>query len=818
MLKNFCSKQRYPEEKGGNRMKKGESGDTRQMDAVRFLPDCLRGLTEKQVRARLEQGLYLGENGGLGTGKRKRAAPFLPQFWLLSLASAAFLLASGASWAAALPLAAPLASFLLSRASALAVRLAGRRIRQEDAPVQVVREGCASFLPAAGLVLDDIVLLESGSRVRAGCVIRTGLCQADESSLTGESVPVRKGKGDRLAAGSLLVSGRVRAQTDRTGEGGNPPAGEKEKGGAEASPAAAGLRHIGTAAAAFFLLAGVFALCQRMLFPDSFPARAAAAAWALAGALPQGLALLACLAETLLAFRLAAGGVLAQEPGQAQALAGAQVLCLDKTGVLTQGEMELECFVPLAPVPQKELSCAAAALAPLCRRDAAAALQAGGPPAPGWAPEQSAAFSAVRGWCGAFFPGRGSYILGEAGRILSGRRRRLEEKAARHEAQGFQVFLLARSPQPLSGRDLPAGLLPLALVLLREKLREGAAETFSCFAARGTAVKIVSGDRAAAAVLAAKRAGLPGAENSADLSALATEEAVEEAAGRYTVFGSAAPWQKQALVRAWRKKGLRTAVVGDGDNDAPALAEGGCAAAMACGSGAARDKAGLLLRGPGLGGLLRAAEAGRRAYWQVRRPAALFLANGLFSAVAALCALALPQAAVPSPAQLALAGLFTVWIPALALALAPCPDSPPEDFLPGVLWEALPGGISMAAGQLALLSVSRFLGLSQGQGEELAMMLQIVSGLMVLFHLGRPLSSLRATLCLCLGALALLTAALFPSLFFPAPLTLPMALALPLLLAFSAAACGCAYALAGRVRGRGLREGAAPARTKNPPA
>ena len=219
-------------------MKKGESGDTRQMDAVRFLPDCLRGLTEEQVRARLEQGLYLGENGGLGTGKRKRAAPFLPQFWLLSLASAAFLLASGASWAAALPLAAPLASFLLSRASALAVRLAGRRIRQEDAPVQVVREGCASFLPAAGLVLDDIVLLESGSRVRAGCVIRTGLCQADESSLTGESVPVRKGKGDRLAADSLLVSGRVRAQTDRTGKAGDPPAGEKEKGGAEASPAA----------------------------------------------------------------------------------------------------------------------------------------------------------------------------------------------------------------------------------------------------------------------------------------------------------------------------------------------------------------------------------------------------------------------------------------------------------------------------------------------------------------------------------------------------------------------------------------------------
>ena len=436
--------------------------------------------------------------------------------------------------------------------------------------VRVIRDGAPRDIAVADLVAGDLVDLRAGDQLVADGVVRASASlEADESLLTGESEPVGKRAGDRLLSGSFVVAGSGGYQA--TGVGAEAYARQLAAQARRFAPVRSELmdginrilRYVTWAigpVAVLLVISGWHA-------HGNVRQVASGTVAALVGMVPQGLVLLTSVAFGVAAVTLARRRVLVQQLPAVEGLARVDVVCLDKTGTLTDGTIAFDSLIRLDG--QAAAEAALGALADDEHRNATlAAVGQAFPPPEGWPRQAAVPFSSARKWSAASFAGHGTWVLGAPEMVLpSGQQEQLSQ-AAGLAASGRRVLVLARAAGPLDGESLPQGLQAAAFVLLAEQLRSDAAEAIAYFAAQGVALKVISGDSPLTVSAVAARAGLPHADRPADARDLPEDPA---ALGRLlekrSVFGRVSPQQKQAMVTALQARGHTVAMTGDGVND-----------------------------------------------------------------------------------------------------------------------------------------------------------------------------------------------------------------------------------------------------------
>lgn len=637
---------------------------------------------------------------------------------------------------------------------------------------RVIRGGAELEIPTAEIVKDDLMILAAGDQICADATVTEGFCEADESLLTGESDPVAKGAGAQLLSGSFVVSGRVKAQTVRVGAQSyaNTITGSAKRIRRVNSVMMRSINRIISAVSVCILpFAIVLFLKAIYVANQTVEEGVVSTTAALIGMIPEGLILLTSAALAVSTIRLARRRMLCQDLYCAEALARVDVLCLDKTGTITEGCMEVREVEVLEQGFDAEaaLNALAASLtdsnptinAVKSRYSAGSKLKC----------TEVVPFSSARKWSAAQFEGF-AYVLGAPGFVLPEQRlARISQRIHGYSKQGFRVLVLAECGHAANG-ELPKDITAKALVVLSDKVRESAPRTMEYFRSQGVALKVISGDDPVTVSNVALRAGLRGAEKYADAS-LFTDEELAEVCEEYTVFGRTKPRQKLVLVKALQARGHKVAMTGDGVNDVQALREADCSVAMQSGSDAARCVSQIVLLDSDFSAMPLAVEEGRRVINNIERSGSLFLVKTIFSFVLAAIFLFVPSAYPFRPIQMTLISALTIGAPSFLLALEPNHSLVRGDFIANVLRRALPGGISVVLGVVMLLIAQAVFAIPDEQLSFMAMIVTAISGFGVLFGACLPFNVSRAVMFAALAAAFAAAVIFFGGVFYAVPLT-----------------------------------------------
>ena len=716
-----------------------------------------RGLSAAQAAERAASGLSnrMTDDPVRSTGQIIRENVFT-FFNLVFVVLAACLFAVG-SWLNAGFLGVVVCNTVIGVAQQLRARAAIRKLTLLSAhKVRCVRGGRMLLLPAEELVRDDIVEFTAGEQICADAVVRTGQASANEALITGEAVPVAKRPGDKLRSGSFLTAGHCRAQLTHVGADSYANRLAAEAKADYRFPKGEMLRMLDKLIRGIGLAlvpVGVVMFVKQYCFLDMTLRTAVEGTVAsLVGMIPEGLYLLTSVALALGVLRLARRRVLAQDMNCIETLARVDVLCVDKTGTITENRME--AAAPRLLDPGADLTYVTTVLRSIYAdtepdNATARALQrrfAG--EGERWPRTGVVPFDSARKWSAASFGPRGSFVVG-APEFVAGPR--LAELAPAMEPcvqGGGRVLVLARydgRPTPSASLD-PARLTFLALLPIGNRIRAEAPATFRYFAEQGVAVKVISGDNPAAVSEIARRAGIPGAENYVDASTLRTDAQLADAAVRCTVFGRVAPDQKRTLVRALQDAGHTVAMTGDGVNDVLALKQADCGIAMASGAQAAGQVAQLVLLDSDFSALPDVVAEGRRVINNIQRSAALFLVKNIFSFALSMVTLFLAVPYPLQPIQLTLVSAVTIGIPSFVLALEPNHERVRGRFLSNVLRAALPGGLTDFVLVFAAQAAGTALGVSHAQMCTVASLVLLGGGLAVLWRVCCPFTPMHAAL------------------------------------------------------------------------
>ncbi|MCB8957236.1 MAG: HAD-IC family P-type ATPase [Nocardioides sp.] len=574
------------------------------------------------------------------------------------------------------------------------------RLALLNAPTaRVVRDGVTVEVATGEVVLDDLVELRIGDQVCAdGALVAVDGLEVDESNLTGESDPVPKAVGQEVRSGTAVVAGTGRFVASGVG-----PDSYAQRIAAEArvytrtrSEIESSINRLLGYITWIILLALPLQLWSqsRAVGDQGWQEVLIRSTGGLVGLVPEGLVLLTSVAFLLAAVALTRQQVLVQELPAVEVLARVDVVCLDKTGTLTTGEIAYEDCEPTYGAGRDDVLAALGAFAD--DPNANATLRAVGAAVPvpdGWRRESTVPFSSARKWSGATFAGRGSYALG-APEILLLEGDPLRDRVATLAATGRRVLALLHGEQA-DGEPGPPGGRCVALVTLSEQVREDAAETLGYFAEEGVTIKVISGDNPTTVAAIARRVGLevpPEAVRDARELGADPQE-LRAVAAVTTVFGRVTPEQKRALVQALQAEGHVVAMTGDGVNDALALKDADIGVAMGNGAQATKAVAQLVLLDGRFAHLPFVLAEGRRVIGNVERVANLFVVKNVMSLVAILAA-ALVLLPFPFlPRHLTLVSATTIGIPAFFLALGPNRRRYVPGFLGRVLRFAVPAGV-----------------------------------------------------------------------------------------------------------------------------
>ncbi|WP_208104021.1 HAD-IC family P-type ATPase [Modestobacter roseus] len=647
------------------------------------------------------------------------------------------------------------------------------RLAVLNAPrARVLRDGAERELPVAEVVLDDLLALRAGDQVPADGVVRdcTGLT-VDESLLTGESEPVVKAAGDPVMSGSIVVAGRGLAQTTAVGDDSYAArlATEARRFTTTHSELVSATDRLLRWISLTLLVVGPAVLWSQFRTPDndSWQDAVTGTVAALVGMVPEGLVLLTTLAFGVATVSLARRATLVQELPAVEGLARVDVVCLDKTGTLTHGDVRVDELIPLTPAAG-EAPAALGVLAAADPANATAAALGTAFPTSGPGPLDVVPFSSARKWSAVRTPDAVSWVLGAPEMVLPAADS-VTEAAARSRAddlaaQGRRVLLLARSAAPwtVHGEEpvLPPDLVPVALVVLAEHLREDAAEVLRYFTDQGVALTVISGDNPRTVGAVAAAVGVPGVAGAGDaVDARTLPDDADELAQvmeERSVFGRVTPHQKRAMVAALQRRGHVVAMTGDGVNDALALKDADIGVAMGNGSPATRAVAQLVLLDGRFAHLPEAVAEGRRVIANIERAASLFLVKNVYSLVLALITVVTLGAYPLAPIQLTLISTLTIGVPGFFLALAPNRRRYLPGFLRRVLAFSLPTGVLIGAAAYAGYALSRWLVPDAGTAgaRTTATVAVLVMALWTLGVLARPLTAAKVGLLVAMGGLA----------------------------------------------------------------
>ncbi|MBQ8654788.1 MAG: HAD-IC family P-type ATPase [Clostridia bacterium] len=692
---------------------------------------------------------------------------------------------------------------LIGTVQELRARHTIRKLQVLNAPeAHVLRDGQEMICRPEELVQDDLVILRAGDQVLADAIAVSGGGAADESLLTGESEAVRKQDGDWLLSGSFITEGRLTAQLVHVGDS-SYAARMTRSARAIKRPKSALMtdlnRLIRLISMLLVPLGILLFLKQRYLqhapLTDAVPSTVAA----MIGMIPEGLLLLVSIALAVGVVKLGRRNTLVQELYGIETLARADVLCLDKTGTITTGEMAADGLIPFEMEEE-------AFRAQLARFLGAFDEQTGTLDALRECVQPSdetavavLPFSSARKKSAASFADGKTLILGAPAFVLGEQYDPVLRACAEdYAARGSRVLVLAQAEGCVTQTDAPPVERVLGLCLLRDCIREHAEETLMYFRQQGVRVKVISGDDPRTVSAIARRVKLDGWDSWADASAM-TDQELAEACERCTVFGRVTPEQKKTLVETLKGSGHSVAMTGDGVNDIPALKAADCSIAMAGGSDAAKRVAQLTLMDADFASMPQVVLEGRRVVNNVTRAASLFLVKTLYSFALTVLLLLLPAEYPFQPIQLTLISSLTIGIPSFFLALESNRERIRGRFLDEVMLRAIPG----AAG-VTLCAVLSMLMAQLGWSQELCSTLATLSagsiGLMVLLFCCWPLNPMRIALWLGMTALFTLAAMYAGPVFFLVSLNVPQLITLGFFVAAGMGALGGARYLIQRRR------------------
>lgn len=714
----------------------------------RIAADPQSGLSAEQVKRRFAQGEnnYKVESSTLSVSEIVRSN--VCTYFNLVFAVIAVLLAIVGAWSDMLFLPIIVANTCIGIIQEVHSKKVLDKLSILNAPhAVVIRDGKRQEIPADQLVLDDIVEFSAGSQIPADAKVVSGELQVNESLITGESDEIEKREGDSLLSGSFVVSGKACARLEKVGKDSyisklTLQATKSKKG--EQSEMIRSLNCLIMVMGIIIIPIGIALFVQSFIynegtFHDSITGMVAA----IIGMIPEGLYLLTSVALAVSSVRLAQKKVLIHDMKCIETLARVNVLCVDKTGTITEPGMHVYDFSVLDGADQLEISQLLADFVAAQEKDNATmeALKAHFSNGSGMRAREVYSFSSETKYSGAVMNDGKSYVIGAPEFVLRGQFAQYQEQIATYSSKGYRVLVFAQYEGTLDRKPLTEPVLPLCFVMLANPIRKGAKETFTYFAENDVDIKVISGDNPLTVSVIAAEAGIVGAERFVDASTLKEKEDYYRAVEEYTVFGRVTPSQKRMLVQALKEHKKTVAMTGDGVNDVLALKDADCSVAMASGSEAASNVAQLVLLDSDFSRMPSVVAEGRRVVNNIERTAALYIVKNIFSMLLAIFSVILMLDYPLEPSQVSLISMFTIGIPSFVLALEPNKELIRGHFLTNVLVRALPAGLTDFIVVSGLVIFCREFQVDLDCLSTSCTILVAIVGFMILHRIARPMNT-----------------------------------------------------------------------------
>lgn len=628
----------------------------------------------------------------------------------------------------------------------------------------VIRNGSVKQISTDELVKDDVILLTAGKQICADAVVISGNIQVNESLLTGEADEVEKTEGSTLMSGSFVVSGECYARLEKVGNESyisRLSLEAKSMGDKEQSEMIRSINLIVKWVGIVIIPIGLILFWQsHFVNGESITKSVTSTVAAIIGMIPEGLYLLTTVALALSTMKLARKKVLLHDMKSIETLARVDVLCVDKTGTITEPDMKLkEIFLcknsgadgtqtalTLDELKSLILDYANAsvdnnATMLALKAYAADALTNNTSALHRTAVSQQAFSSSLK--YGSVTFSDGTYLLGAPEFIMHDDFARIEEEIIPYADKGDRVLLFARYDGENVENGINGSVTPLGFVALANPIRANAVKTFEYFKSQGVAIKVISGDNPRTVSRIAIQAGIESAESFVDAATLDTEDKIADAVNKYTVFGRVTPKQKKQLVKALQAKGHTVAMTGDGVNDILAMKDADCSVAMASGSEAAAQAAQVVLLDSDFAHMPDVVYEGRRVVNNIQRSASLFLVKNIFSLLLSLFSVILMVTYPLEPAQVSLISMFTIGVPGFLLALEQNKDRIKGHFITNVMLKALPGGLTDVIAVGALVVCGEVFCISDASIGTIATLVLSVVGFMILFKISEPLNGMK---------------------------------------------------------------------------
>ena len=725
----------------------------------------ITGLTDEEVRQRVEEGLT--NRADISTDKTTKEiviSNVFTYFNLIFLVITILLIMVG-SFRNLTFLPIIIGNTVIGIVQEIRAKKTLEKMSLLNAPrADVIRNGSVKQISTEELVKDDVILLTAGKQICADAVVISGNIQVNESLLTGEADEVEKTEGSTLMSGSFVVSGECYARLEKVGNESyisKLSLEAKSMGGKEQSEMIRSINLIVKWVGIVIIPIGLILFWQsHFVNGESITKSVTSTVAAIIGMIPEGLYLLTTVALALSTMKLARKKVLLHDMKSIETLARVDVLCVDKTGTITEPDMKLkEIFLcknsgadgtqtalTLDELKSLILDYANAsvdnnATMLALKAYAADALTNNTSALHRTAVSQQAFSSSLK--YGSVTFSDGTYLLGAPEFIMHEDFARIEEEIIPYADKGDRVLLFARYDGENVENGINGSVTPLGFVALANPIRENAVKTFEYFKSQGVAIKVISGDNPRTVSRIAIQAGIENAESFVDAATLDTEDKIADAVNKYTVFGRVTPKQKKQLVKALQAKGHTVAMTGDGVNDILAMKDADCSVAMASGSEAAAQAAQVVLLDSDFAHMPDVVYEGRRVVNNIQRSASLFLVKNIFSLLLSMFSVILMVTYPLEPAQVSLISMFTIGVPGFLLALEQNKDRIKGHFITNVMLKALPGGLTDVIAVGALVVCGEVFCISDASIGTIATLVLSVVGFMILFKISEPLNGMK---------------------------------------------------------------------------
>lgn len=725
----------------------------------------ITGLTDEEVRQRVEEGLT--NRADISTDKTTKEiviSNVFTYFNLIFLVITILLIMVG-SFRNLTFLPIIIGNTVIGIVQEIRAKKTLEKMSLLNAPrADVIRNGSVKQISTEELVKDDVILLTAGKQICADAVVISGNIQVNESLLTGEADEVEKTEGSTLMSGSFVVSGECYARLEKVGNESyisKLSLEAKSMGGKEQSEMIRSINLIVKWVGIVIIPIGLILFWQsHFVNGESITKSVTSTVAAIIGMIPEGLYLLTTVALALSTMKLARKKVLLHDMKSIETLARVDVLCVDKTGTITEPDMKLkEIFLcknsgadgtqtalTLDELKSLILDYANASVdnnaTMLALKAYAADALTNNTSALHRTTVSQQAFSSSLKYGSVTFSD-GTYLLGAPEFIMHEDFARIEEEIIPYADKGDRVLLFARYDGENVENGINGSVTPLGFVALANPIRENAVKTFEYFKSQGVAIKVISGDNPRTVSRIAIQAGIESAESFVDAATLDTEDKIADAVNKYTVFGRVTPKQKKQLVKALQAKGHTVAMTGDGVNDILAMKDADCSVAMASGSEAAAQAAQVVLLDSDFAHMPDVVYEGRRVVNNIQRSASLFLVKNIFSLLLSLFSVILMVTYPLEPAQVSLISMFTIGVPGFLLALEQNKDRIKGHFITNVMLKALPGGLTDVIAVGALVVCGEVFCISDASIGTIATLVLSVVGFMILFKISEPLNGMK---------------------------------------------------------------------------